>query len=383
MIYVRLTLDGSQTQFSTKQMVRVQLWDVRNYRVTGYTPEAESVNNYLDYIKRSIINHYQELMKYSDVVTPEIVRDAYMGLEQKQTTLLTYFTAFIKKHEKLVGIDLGRSWFQKYKLTYRRVEEFLIQKRRRQDISLHAVDNDFIIDFHVFLKVDCGMSVNSSEKLMRILKRVTTLAFKERLIRRDPFASYKLKKAKTDRGFLTEEELTKLIEYRPESERLQKVRNVFVFACFTGMDYSTMASFTSEHIINKESGKFIKIPRTKTGFESEIKLLPQACEILSLYEDQKHGKRILPLISNVKYNLYLKEIGEALGIKKNLTSHTARHTFATTVTLAHGVSLVAIQKMLGHAKIATTQIYARMLDTTVEREMIELERKLGMKFSTK
>ena len=172
---------------------------------------------------------------------------------------------------------------------------------------------------------------------MRIFKRITTMCFKDGKMSRDPFCNYKLKKVKKDRGYLTKAELERIIDFEPDNKRLEKVRDIFVFCCFTGFDYSTTATLTDKNIA--------------------IKLLDIPLSILRKYELKRDGNYLLPVMSNAKYNLYLKEIAELCGIQKNVTSHLARHTFATTVTYANGVSIESISKMLGHTKISTTQIY--------------------------
>lgn len=380
MIYVRLTIDSQHCQFTTKADVSVKIWDPKNYRATGYSQEAEAINNYLDSIKSKLLEHHRELVKSEDVFTPEDVKDAFMGIAKKKTTLLTTFAEFIERQEQVIGIDISESWFTKYDLTYRRLKEFLKVKRDRDDIPLYSINHDFVMDFHTFLKVDHKLSINSSEKLLRIFKRITTKAFKEGKIKCDPFASYTIKKEKRGRVYLTEDELLKIYHFQSDIPRLQKVRDLFVFACFTGVDYSTMSSLTEDSLEYTDNGIVIKIPRVKTKEMCEIPVLPQALEILEKYKGQDPHGLLLPKISNAKYNEYLKEIGHSTGIKKKLKTHVARHTFATTA-LKNGVPLEVIQKILGHSKIATTQIYARIVDETVTKEMNILESKLSKKFN--
>ena len=382
-IHVRLTIDGQSCQFSTKSEITANIWDAKNYKAIGRTEEAETINCYLEHVKRHLLNKYQELTKYGEVITPNKVRDTFMGRDVKETTLLTTVAKFNDRHERLIGIEISQSWFNKYDLTYRRLEEFLKVKCKRKDIPLYLIDNDFVIDFHTFLKVDYSLSINSSEKLVRIFKRVMTKAFKDGIIPRDPFASYKIKKVKTDRGYLTEEEFFKIRDVHITNPRLEKIRDIFVFACYTGLDFSTLFSLTENNLIQKGDSFFIIAKRQKTGVESEIKMLSGAMEILKKYEHKRNSNYLLPVISNAKYNLYLKELAKLCGIEKRVTSHLARHTFATTITYANGVSIGAIQKMLGHTKISTTQIYSRMLDSTVEKEMTELEKVLNEKSTNK
>lgn len=372
-VHVRLTIDGASCQFSTKSEVSVKLWDQKASRAQGRSQEAAQLNSYLDFFKTKLIESYQTISKQADPITPDIVRDKFMGKEEKSNTLLSLFSDFIEKQNKLVGIDITQSTFNKYSLTYRRLQEFLTETMNRKDIPVCCVDHDFIYRFHIYLKVDKKLSINSSEKLMRILKRITTFAFKTGLTQNDPFALYTIKKEKTNRGFLTEEEFAKFYRFQTSNTRLQRVRDIFVFACLTGMDYSTLSALKDENIVKRQSGTFIVTPRVKTHEVSQIKLLPQALELLNKFKLLQNGPQIVPMISNGKYNCYLKELAGLLGISKRVTSHLARHTFATTITYANGVSLGSIQKMLGHAKRSTTEIYAEMLDKTVEKEMDQLE----------
>ncbi len=370
-IYVRLTIDGAISQFSTKSEVSVALWDPKGYRALGRSEEAARVNSFLDFFKKNLIESYQEVSKHTELVTPEDVRNKFLGKEEKENTLLTLFSEFIEQQRRLLGIDITQSTFNKYELTYRRLAEFMSEKLRKKDILIYSVDHNFVSDFHTYLKVDKKLSINSSEKLMRIFKRITTFAFKTGQIKCDPFALYTIKKVKTHRGFLTEEEFSRFYHFQTANNRLQRVRDIFVFACLTGMDYSTLSALRDENIVKKRTGTFIITPRVKTREVSQIKLLPQALELLDKFKTVQEGPQVIPMISNDKYNCYLKELAGRLGVTKRVTSHLARHTFAT-MAYGNGMSLGSIQKILGHAKRSTTEIYAEMLDRTVEKEMDQL-----------
>ena len=217
---------------------------------------------------------------------------------------------------------------------------------------------------------------------MRIFKRIMTIARKNGLIKIDPFGDFKLKKKKKDRGYLTHEELERLINYKPTSERLEKVRDIFVFCCMTGLDYSGVATLTTEDlIIGFDNGQWILKDRIKIGVQAAIKLLDLPIQILRKYESKRDGNRLLPVMSNAKYNQYLKELAGSCGIEKRVTSHLARHTFATTVALANGVSIESLSKMLGHTKISTTQIYAKILNKKVGADMDALAGKINYTLS--
>jgi site-specific recombinase XerD len=374
----RITIDGEKVKFSLKSEVSSAIWDPKSGRGKGQTKEALQLNRYLDSIKGQMIMHYHSLSEANEVVTASMVRDAFLGTNIKSNTLLAVFEEFNDRQEKLIGIDLAQSTFNKYDLTYRRLKEFLKVKMRKNDILLCQVDRNFVMDFEAYLKIEYSLDTNSSEKLMRIFKRITTMCFKNGQMPKDPFCDHKLKKVKKDRGYLTKSELESIIDYKPDNKRLEKVRDIFLFCCFTGYDYSTTAALTDKNIVTDDDGSiWIETHRIKTGTLSKVKLLDIPLSILKKYELKRDGDFLLPVMSNAKYNLYLKEIASICGIEKNVTSHLARHTFATTVTYANGVSIESISKMLGHTKISTTQIYARIVDKTVSNEMDKLAQTLS------
>jgi len=374
----RITIDGEKVKFSLKSEVSSSIWDPKSGRAKGQTKEALQLNRYLDSIKGQMITHYHSLSEANEVVTASMVRDAFLGTNIKSNTLLAVFEEFNDRQEKLIGIDLAQSTFNKYDLTYRRLKEFLKVKMRKNDILLCQVDRNFVMDFEAYLKIEYKLDTNSSEKLMRIFKRITTMCFKNGQMPKDPFCDHKLKKVKKDRGYLTKSELESIIDFKPDNKRLEKVRDIFLFCCFTGYDYSTTAALTDKDLVADDDGAlWIDTHRIKTKTAAKVKLLDIPLSIIKKYERKRDGNFLLPVMSNAKYNLYLKEIAVICGIQKNVTSHLARHTFATTVTYANGVSIESISKMLGLTKISTTQIYARIVDKTVSNEMDKLAQTLS------
>lgn len=374
----RITIDGEKVKFSLKSEVSSSIWDPKSGRAKGQTKEALQLNRYLDSIKGQMITHYHSLSEANEVVTASMVRDAFLGTNIKSNTLLAVFEEFNDRQEKLIGIDLAQSTFNKYDLTYRRLKEFLKVKMRKNDILLCQVDRNFVMDFEAYLKIEYKLDTNSSEKLMRIFKRITTMCFKNGQMPKDPFCDHKLKKVKKDRGYLTKSELESIIDFKPDNKRLEKVRDIFLFCCFTGYDYSTTAALTDKDLVADDDGAlWIDTHRIKTKTAAKVKLLDIPLSIIKKYERKRGGNFLLPVMSNAKYNLYLKEVASICGIEKNVASHLARHTFATTVTYANGVSIESISKMLGHTKISTTQIYARIVDKTVSNEMDKLAQTLS------
>lgn len=375
-ISASVTVDGERVKFSLKTEISPKLWDKKAGRAMGQSREAQEVNRYLDSLKGQMISSYHYLSEVHAVVTATMLRDAILGFDVKKNTLLAVFEEFNDRQENLIGREITESTFKKFDLTYRRLKEFLRVKHRKTDILLSQIDRNFVMDFEAYLKTEYRLSINSSEKLMRIFKRITTMCFKNGQMPRDPFSEYRLKKVKTDRGFLTKPELERIINFQPDSKRLEKVRDIFLFSCFTGCDYSTTAALTDKNLVVDAKGcLWIEIHRVKTNILSKIKLLDIPLAILRKYDLKRETDFLLPMMSNAKYNQYLKEMAGLCGIEKRITSHLARHTFATTVTLKEGARIEAVSKMLGHTKLSTTQIYAHIVDEIIEDEMDKLAEK--------
>lgn len=183
--------------------------------------------------------------------------------------------------------------------------------------------------------------------------------------------------------FLTEHEINKVATKKFNSGRLSQIRDVFLFCCYTGPAFADVEKLKPSEIgIGIDGGKWIFTNRQKTDTLSRIPLLPLAVDILEKYQGHPtivNSNRVLPVISNQKYNEYLKEIAGICGIHKKMTSHTARHTFATTITLSNGVPMESVSKMLGHKNIKTTQHYAKVLDKKISDDMNLLRTKIQAK----
>lgn len=221
-----------ESQVSLKSEVSSSICDPKSGRAKGQTKEALQLNRYLDSIKGQMITHYHSLSEANEVVTASMVRDAFLGTNIKSNTLLAVFEEFNDRQEKLIGIDLAQSTFNKYDLTYRRLKEFLKVKMRKNDTLLCQVDRNFVMDFEAYLKIEYKLDTNSSEKLMRIFKRITTMCFKNGQMPKDPFCDHKLKKVKKDRGYLTKSELESIIDFKPVTNASKKFET---FSCFAAL----------------------------------------------------------------------------------------------------------------------------------------------------
>lgn len=367
-IMARVTVDGKVCQFSTKQSIHPDNWNVKTGKATGKF--CAQLNELLEDIKASLHQIYHQQQRRDNYVTAEKVKNEFLGHTEVHDTLLNLFEKHNNDVKALIGISKSASTYQKYDVTRKHLEYFIQHKYNLSDISLKEINLMFITDFEVYLKTIGKCNSNTTAKFMQFFKRIILIARNNGLITGDPFANYKIRLQRVDRGYLTEEEITKILELELVSERLEHVRDLFIFSCFCGLAYIDVAGLRKEHIRKSFDGNlWIMTKRVKTGTDVNVPLLEIPKMILNKYKDKLPQGKILSVISNQKLNSYLKEIADLSGIKKNLTFHLARHTFATTTTLGKGVPIETVSKMLGHTNIETTQIYARITNNKISSDM--------------
>ena len=376
-IMVRLTVNGDMVQFSSKLDIEPALWDTKAGKAIGNSVKARQMNSMLEDIRTALNNHYRYVESRDSFVTAEKVRNAFLGYEVRQQTLLELFKQHNEDASKLNGISKAPATLVKYDRTYRRLEEFMKAKYKVSDIALREIDHKFVTDFEFYLRTVSRCNENTTGKFMQIFRKIVLIAKNNGWITIDPFANYHIHMKAVDRGYLTEQELERILEKDFDSRRLEQVRDVFIFSCFTGLSYVDVRNLTKENIVTSFDGKlWLRLHRQKTSTAVNLPLLKIPLAILRKYEDKLPDGRLLPVSSNQKLNSYLKEIADVCGIKKNLTFHLARHTFATTTTLAKGVPIETVSKMLGHTNIKTTQIYARITNDKIREDMEMLAGKL-------
>ena len=377
-IMIRLTINGDTSQFSSKLEVEPELWDVKGQKMSGSSLKARQLNSLLDDVRTSLKNHFHDIETHEAYVTAEKVRNAFLGITIRQQTLLGTFRKHNEDVQKLVGISKSAATYAKYDRCMRRLEEFMQAKYRIKDIALKEISHVFITDFETYLRTVSGCNENTTAKFMQTFRMIIIMAKNNGWIFADPFINYKIRLKRVDRGYLTEPEIKKILKKQFTCKRLEQVRDIFIFACFTGLAYIDVRNLTKENIQTSFDGKlWIMTARQKTDTAVTVPLLKVPQAILKKYEGTQLDGRLLPVLSNQKLNSYLKEIGDLCGITKNITFHLARHTFATTMTLAKGVPIETVSKMLGHTNIITTQIYARITNDKIVRDMQVLSGQLG------
>lgn len=383
-LFARVTVNGKRANIGLKRKVPVDQWDVNAKKVIGSSLENKKINNHIGQVQSRIYDIYQELKYKNELITAPLIKSIYNGDDSKSKSL----QEILDYHNKKIENTLASGTIRNFGITEKYINSFLTKKRRTSDIYLKQLDYKFISDFETYL---CGyypkghpkdMSHNTVMKHLQRLRKIVTLAYHLEWIEKDPFIRWKPTWEKRQREFLSENELSNLETYNLPVDRLDRVRDLFVFSCYTGLSYSDIILLSHDHIKKGVDGNnWIVTKRQKTKTPVKVPILYKTQELIDKYTSHpvtQVSGTLLPVITNEKINLYLKEIAVNCGIKKNLTFHMARHTFATTVTLSNGVPIETVSKLLGHTKIATTQIYARVLDSKISEDMEILRAKLEL-----
>ena len=377
-IYVRITVNGKRTTISLKRKVPVSDWDAHKGRSRGTNQKTRILNNYLEEVNSSIFKSYQDLKLEHKLISSQAIKARYLGEDEQNHSVID----IIKYHNEDMQGKLKWGTQKNYYTTQKYLSKFLLKTYKTTDIYLQELDYNFIIKFEKHLRGHMPedhqkpMGNNTVMKHIERFRKLINLAFKLGWIEKDPFVNFKAQFIKTERGFLSLQELKAVEEKQFTMERLQLVKDLFVFSCYTSLSYIDVINLAEDNIcIGIDGELWIYYKREKTTKFIRIPLLPQALEIIEKYKRTRMPKTqesLFPKISNQKLNAYLKEIADLCGIKKNLTFHIARHTFATTVTLSNGMPIETVSKLLGHSRISTTQIYAKVIERKVSDDMKKL-----------
>ncbi len=369
-IVLRITLDGDRVTIGTTGItITPSLWDIKKQRLKGKTTEALQVNKKLDNIE-SEIQEISDKLEYEGKLSLEKVKAIYLNTEDDSNTIGALFDKYLSSIKDQVAVrHLSTTTLQKYMLCQVRFMAMLNDKFHCKDMLLKDVTPAVIQDFSVYLMTVVRQCNNTAMKTMKTLKTVILYGIKLGVIHSNPYLGVKLHLEPVDRGFLTEDELQSIIKKDFEIDRLGFVRDLFVFSCFTGLSYIDVKKLKADNIVTLNGIEWIKMAREKTSTPVSVVLFDGAKCIIKKYEnDPKRKDKLFPSMSNQKMNQYLKEIATSCGIKKNITFHMARHTFAT-LTLSKGVPIESVSRMLGHTNIKTTQIYAKITNKKIEEDM--------------
>ncbi|SHJ47666.1 Site-specific recombinase XerD [Tangfeifania diversioriginum] len=379
-IYLRISVNGERAELSVNRKIAPKKWDAKLQRAIGRSEAARALNDYLDSLENQVKKNFNKLLDNEEEISSAILRDMQTGKYIKNHTLLSVFEMNNQLVEQEEGSKYSRSTIDQYKTTLSRLKLFLEQQYACKDMALTKLDLTFIRRFEIFLKTEYGIHHNTIMKHLKQVKKVIHFAMEMGYIDRDPFFSHKTAYKNVSRDYLTADELHSIETHTFRIKRLEQVKDVFLFVCYTGLSYSDLKTLTRDNLSKGIDGKtWIVYERKKTDVQARIPLLPMAQALIDKYENDPEcsaENKILPVRSNQKLNSYLSEIAEICGISKHITMHLGRHTFATTVTLTNGVPIESVSKMLGHTSLKTTQIYSKVIDNKVSKEMEDLSKVL-------
>ena len=378
-IFARVTVNQRRVNISLKKKVHIDSWDKAKSRVKGTGQDARIINGYIEQSQAALFQAYQDLKAERKMITAEAVKSRFLGTDQQHYSLQNIIDYHNDNHShKLHKATLGL-----YKTTQSYLLEFVQKEYGTSDIYLRDLNYSFVIKFDNFLRA-YKLSRNKKRilgntiiKHIQRLRKMVTMAFHIEWIDRDPFVKYKPVFEKSEREYLSQAELQNIENYETDIERLNIVKDLFIFSCYTGIAYVDVMKLTKDNVLlGIDGGQWIITKRTKTNTPVKIPILETTQQLIDKYKNNIRAEvsgTLFPTLSNQKLNSYLKEIADVCGIKKNLTFHMARHTFATTVTLTNGVPIETVSKLLGHTKLSTTQIYAKVIERKVSDDMNALK----------
>ena len=381
-IYARVTISSKRMDVSMKQKIKTEDWSDQKGMAKTKKEEFRVLNNYLEQMRSSFVECYRDMAIKKQVINIDSFKKAYYGEDENEITL----NKLMVYHNQDMKDSIAWGTLKNYFTTQKYLQKYLKDRLKLLDINLKEINYKFVMDFEYFLKsfkpLDHHkmLSNNGTMKHMERFRKMINVALKNEWMEKDPFKAYKMKFTKYERGYLTANELERIEKKDFGFERLQYVKDLFVFSCYTGLAYTDTMDLSPASLIRGIDGDhWLITSRQKTGTPVKIPLLPRAKDIIEKYRNNPKSLNdgtLFPNISNQRLNGYLKEMADVCGIDKNLTFHLARHTFATTITLSNGVPIESVSKMLGHTKITTTQVYAKVIESKLSDDMKLLKQKL-------
>ena len=380
-IYHLIMVDGKRIDKITGKYIDPTKWSVESGRMRGHSDEARTINSHLDYLAQRTVESEKNLFKKDIEITHSSLKNDILNRGDNKRNLIPIFQDHNDRIKELVGKEYAPGTLERYTTSLKHTKEFMEWKYGISDIEITKIDHAFIMDYEFYLRSVRNCANNTAVKYIKNFSKIIKICIANDWISKNPFANYKSKIRELERTYLSEGDIQSLIEKSFSTPRLELVRDIFLFSCFTGLAYIDVKNLTNANISKGIDGdEWIFTHRQKTEAASKIPILPVTAMIIEKYSDSKEAiiqGKLLPIFSNQKMNAYLKEVATLCEINKELTFHMARHTFATTVTLTNGVPIETVSKMLGHKNLRTTQHYAKVLDRKVSDDMNLLKIKLS------
>ena len=382
-VYARIVVNGTRTEFSMKNSISKADWNFGKGEAKPKNPELRAFNSHLQEMHGKLHRHYRDLLLEDGTLTATAVKAAFLGIG-KEPAISYSLLWLVNQHHMLMQKVLKPGTMKNYHATESYLKRFLVARYKKEDMRLKDLNYEFISGFEFFvrnnsLKENDPCTTNGTMKHLERLKKMVTWAVKNEWIEKDPFSNFRLKFKHTEREFLTDLELAVLESQDFGNFMLDRVKDLFLFSCYTGLSYVDLMELRPQQILTGiDKVRWVKTTRAKTDTPVNVPLLKPADVLLAKFSGHEAGKRdtVFPRVSNQEVNRSLKIIAEICGIQKYLTFHLARHTFATTVTLLNGVPIETISKLLGHTKLSTTMIYTHVVQSKVGLDMGLLQSRL-------
>lgn len=373
----RITIGKSMVQFSAKCSVQVSLWDTKSARATGKSKVAAELNRILDQTTLSIHSHCKDLLAKKEKVSAEEVKNAFQGIASGQETLIGYCDKYDKMLAARVGVNITLESYKRYGISFNHVKRFLRTKYNLSDISFQALDYSFIEAFDFYLRVQLKFKPNTIIGIVGHLKIIAKRAVNDGIITRNPFIGFSLEGEPLQPKSITRQELNKIMTTPLDSPNRYLVRDIFLFSVFTGIAFSDIRDLTCNNLVQAEDGVWwIHSKRRKTGTEFHVPLLELPLQIIEKYRGLNKDGKMFVMLSCSKTNGNLKKIAKICGIKRNITFHMARHSYASLITLSQGVPMETVSRMLGHRDLRATRIYAQVSNEKINTDMRRLEKRI-------
>ena len=379
-IYLRITVEGKRAEFSIKRKINIKKWNSSGNKAIGRTEETRALNEYINVLTSKVYKIHKDLVEEGNEISSATIKNILTGSTTKTKSIIEIFEYHNNQLKVLEGKQYAPATVKRYDTALKHVKRFINHNFNIDDMPINKVDHKFVTDFEFYMKSKRNCSHNTTLKYIKNFKKIVRLALANSWIDKDPFINYKASFNAVEREFLSKKEIDTIIKKDLHTPRLDLVRDIFIFSVYTSLSYIDVKLLSkNDLVIGIDGEKWIKIKRKKTNTISNVPILPVAEKIINKYKnrpDLLNSGKLLPVLSNQKMNAYLKEITDLCKISKDITFHSARHTFGTTITLLNNVPLESVSKMMGHKSIRTTQHYAKILDSKVSSDMAVLKKKL-------
>ena len=378
-VCMRITVNGVRVENNIRKSIEPALWNQAKECAKGKSRKSCDLNAYIEDARIKLHQTFNELEEQGQFITARLLQEKFFGQDKASEVIRTLIGTMQEHNDQcreLVGKDYALITVRRYESCKRYLAELIRLKYDKEDLPLPEVNGELVRAFEFYLKTEKECQQNTVIRYMKCLKKITNLALANEWITKDPFIGIKFHEKEVIREFLTLDELHRIYNKEFSLDRITVVRDVFIFAAFTGLAFIDVQQLSAEHIVQDNNGNYwIRKPRQKTKNMCNIPLLDIPMQILEKYKSHPTCQKknvLLPVPCNQKMNSYLKEIADLCNISKCLTTHTARHSYATSVCLANGVSIENVAKMLGHSNIKMTQHYAHVLDSSILKDMMNV-----------